>query len=80
MNREELLTERARLGGVLDGLQNVDGKGVETYGPDAAGRLNSGMCGIWRMIWKSGRRIYFFDFDGIEFEVVSYNPPAGASA
>jgi hypothetical protein len=39
MNREELLTERARLGGVLDGLQNVDGKGVETYGPDAAGGL-----------------------------------------
>ena len=37
MNREELLTERAQLGGVLDGLQNVDGKGVETY--DAAGGL-----------------------------------------
>lgn len=39
MDREELLVERARLTGVLDGLQNVDGKGVETYGPDASGDL-----------------------------------------
>ena len=39
MERDELLAERARLTGVLDGFQNVDGKGVETYGPDASGDL-----------------------------------------
>lgn len=39
MNREELSMERVRLGGVLDGLQNVAGKGVETYGPGADGEL-----------------------------------------
>ncbi len=39
MSREELLTERTRLGGVLDAFQNVTGKGVETYGPDGAGGL-----------------------------------------
>lgn len=30
--------------------------------------------------YEPGRRFYFFDFDGIEFEVVSYTSPAGASA
>ncbi len=38
MDKQELLEERARLQGVLDGLQNVDGHGVETYGPDGAGK------------------------------------------
>jgi hypothetical protein len=37
MDKEELLEERARIQGVLDGLQNVDGHGTETYGPDGAG-------------------------------------------
>ncbi len=38
MDKQELLEERARLQGVLGGLQNVDGHGVETYGPDGAGK------------------------------------------
>lgn len=38
--RESLLEDRARIQGVLDGLQNVDGHGVETYGPDGAGKLH----------------------------------------
>ncbi len=37
MDKLELLAERARLQGVLSGLQNVDGHGLETYGPDGAG-------------------------------------------
>ncbi len=38
MDKEEILEERARIQGVLDGLQNVTGSGVETYGPDRAGK------------------------------------------
>ena len=38
MDKDDLLEEEARIQGVLDGLQNVDGHGVETYGPDGAGK------------------------------------------
>ena len=38
MDKADLLADKARLQGVLDGLQNVDGTGVETYGPDKAGK------------------------------------------
>ena len=38
MDKGELLEEKARIQGVLDGLQNVDGHGRETYGPDGAGK------------------------------------------
>ncbi|MXO71316.1 VOC family protein [Alteraurantiacibacter buctensis] len=30
--------------------------------------------------YQPGRRFYFFDWDGIEFEVVSYAPPQKASS
>lgn len=49
----------------LDGAENVVKRhGLEPFGHDD---------------YEPGRRFYFFDWDGIEFEVVSYAPSGDAS-
>ncbi len=54
---------------VVDDLEVVEARANE-----------AGLTPFSHADYEPGRRFYFFDFDGIEFEVVSYNPPAGASA
>ena len=55
---------------------------IEVDDLDAAERrvAEAGLTPFAHGDYEPGRRFYFFDRDGIEFEVVTYAPPAQAAA